>query len=134
MSLQGYSDSALAFGLDGLGYYNNTIIGVYNNAPDRSAHAVVQYTLDNSGTKILSEKILDKGHQLFYEPTTLSIAGNHMYVLANSHLAVYNANKQSTLGVEGKLTPVAIFSIIGKTGYRIYPLCCGCFRIFATSG
>jgi streptogramin lyase len=107
-ALTGYKDSTMAFGLDGLGYYNNTLIGVYNSGPDRSTNTVVQYTLDHLGTKIITEKILDKGHSLFYEPTTLSIAGNRLYVLANSHLAVYNANKQSTLGVEEKLTPVAI--------------------------
>jgi len=106
--LPGFKDSAYAFGFDGLGYWNNTLIGVYNNGEGRSTNAVVQYWLDEKGHRIVREEVLDKGHPLFHEPTTLAIAKNKLYILANSHLATYNANKQSTRNVEDKLTPVAV--------------------------
>ena len=105
--LTGAKDS-LAYGLDGLVYWNNSLIGVFNNSNDRSKHCVVQYMLDESGTKIVSEKIIDKGNEWFYEPTTATILGNRLYVLANSHLGFFNANKESTVGIEDKLTPVVV--------------------------
>lgn len=106
--LGGYKDSALAYGLDGLVVWNNTLIGVHNLGPDRSKNTVIQYTLSKDGLSITNERFIDRGHASFHEPTTSALAGNHLYVLANSHLATYNANKESVLGVESKLTPVAI--------------------------
>jgi len=106
--LTGFKDSTLAFGFDGLGFWNNTLIGVYNSGEKRSTNAVVQYLLDKNGHRIIREKVLDKGHPLFHEPTTIAISKNKMYLLANSHLSIYNANKQSTKGVEDQLTPVTI--------------------------
>lgn len=106
--LTGFKDSTLAYALDGLVLWNNTLIGVYNLGPDRSKNSVIQYTLSKDGSSITGERLIDRGHQSFYEPTTAAISGNHLYVLANSHLATYNANKESVAGVENKLTPVAI--------------------------
>ena len=105
--LTGYKDS-LAFGLDGLVYWNNSLIGVFNNSKDRSNHCIVQYMLDENGTKIVAEKIIDRGNEWFYEPTTATISGNKLYVLANSHLGFFNANKESTAGIEDKLKPVVV--------------------------
>ena len=106
--LTGFKDSTLAYALDGLVIWNNTLIGVYNLGPDRSKNSVIQYMLSKDGTTITSERFIDRGHSSFHEPTTAALAGNHLYVLANSHLATYNANKESVIGVETKLTPVAI--------------------------
>ncbi len=41
-------------------------------------------------------------------PTTIDIANGVLYVLANSHLAAYNANKESVKGVEQQLSSVVI--------------------------
>lgn len=106
--LAGAKDTALSHGLDGLVYLNNTLLGVYNSGQDRSTNSVVQYQLNPQGDSILAEKILDRGHPSFYEPTTAALANNKLYVLANSHLASYNANKESTAGVSEKLTPVTV--------------------------
>ena len=106
--LTGFKDSATAYNIDGLVLWNNTLIGVYNVGPDRSKNSIIQYMLSKDGTTITSERLIDQGHPSFYEPTTAALAGNHLYVLANSHLATYNANKESVIGVENKLTPVAI--------------------------
>lgn len=106
--LKGYADSVKAFALDGLVYWNNTIIGVYNSAEKNSDNAVVQYFLNDEGDKIINERIIDKGNALFHEPTTAAVLGNNLYVLSNSYLAAYNANKESVEGIEDKLGAVTI--------------------------
>jgi len=107
-SLKGYSDSVKAFALDGLVFWNNTIIGVYNSAEKNSDNAVVQYFLNDEGDKIINERIIDKGNALFHEPTTAAVSGNNLYVLSNSYLAAYYKNKESVEGIEDKLGAVTI--------------------------
>jgi hypothetical protein len=106
--LKGYTDSTKAYNLDGLIFWNNNIIGVYNGAETNKDNAVLQYSLNNSGDEIISEKIIDKGNELFHDPTTAAILENKLYVLANSYLGEYNANKESSEGISDKLGPVAI--------------------------
>jgi hypothetical protein len=106
--LKGYTDSTLAYNLDGLVFWNNSIIGVYNAAKTDKDNSIVQYSLNNSGDKIVSEKIIDKGNELFHDPTTAAMLGNKLYVLANSYLGAYNANKESAKGISDKLGPVRV--------------------------
>lgn len=106
--LSGAKDTTLSYGLDGLVYWNNSLIGVHNVGGNRSTNTVVQYTLNEQGDRIVAEKIIDRGHAVFHEPTTAALANNKLYVLANSHLASYNANKESTVGISDKLTPVTV--------------------------
>lgn len=107
-SLNGYTDSTKAYNLDGLVFWNNNIIGVYNGAETNKGNAILQYSLNNSGDKIISEKIIDRGNELFHDPTTAAILGNKLYILANSYLGEYNANKESAKGISDKLGPVTI--------------------------
>ncbi|HEV8505697.1 MAG TPA: SMP-30/gluconolactonase/LRE family protein [Chitinophagaceae bacterium] len=106
--LTGYADSVKAYNLDGLVYWNNTIIGVYNSAAENKDNAIVQYFLNDAGDKIISEKIIDKGNDLFHEPTTAALMANKLYVLANSYLTAYNVNHESVKGIEDKLGPVSV--------------------------
>ncbi len=106
--LKGYTNKTYAFNLDGLGIYNNSLLAVYNTDSLNSNNAIIEYNLDKTGAAIVEEKIIQKGHPLFREPTTLAVAGNKLYVLANSNLGVYNANKESVKGVEQKLSPISI--------------------------
>jgi DNA-binding beta-propeller fold protein YncE len=106
--LTGAKDSALSYGLDGLIYWNNFLIGVNNIGENRATNTVVQYRLNPEGDSIIGKKIIDKGHAVFHEPTTAALVNNQLYVLANSHLASYNANKESTAGIVDKLTPIAV--------------------------
>ena len=62
----------------------------------------------HKGDAIIKEEIFEKGNPHFHEPTTAALSANYLYVLANSHLATYNANKQSTSGKESLLKPVTI--------------------------
>ena len=106
--LQGYTDSTKAYNLDGLVFWNNTIIGVYNGSETNKNNAIVQYALNAGGDKIISENIIDRGNALFHDPTTAAVRGNKLYVLANSYLAEYNANKESAMGIADKLGPVVV--------------------------
>jgi sugar lactone lactonase YvrE len=106
--LQGFTDSLKAYNLDGLVFWNNNIIGVYNGAKTNADNAVVQYSLNSSGDKIISEKVIDKGHATYHDPTTAALLGNKLFVLANSYLTEYNANKESVAGISDKLGPVVV--------------------------
>jgi len=106
--LKGYADPVMAYNLDGLVYWNNTIIGVYNGAAENKNNAIVQYSLDSAGDKIISERIIDKGNDLFHEPTTAALLKDKLYVLANSYLSAYNAKHESAKGIDDKLGPVTV--------------------------
>jgi len=111
--LKGYMDSTVARGLDGLLYFDNYLIGVYNYSAKKNSFdtaVVVKYVLDEKGATITKEEIIDKGNPKFFQPTTAALTNKRLFVLANSHLEVYNANKQSTKGKEDQLTPVTILS------------------------
>jgi DNA-binding beta-propeller fold protein YncE len=106
--LKGYTDSTMAYNLDGLAFWNNNIIGVYNGAKTNKDNSILQYALNNSGDKIVNEKIIDQGNELFHDPTTAAVLGDKLYVLANSYLGEYNANKESAKGISDQLGPVTI--------------------------
>lgn len=110
-AVSGIKDSVKSHGLDGLVFINNSLIGVYNyNIYDSTGFAVsaiVKYSLNQKGD-VIREELLDEGNSYFFEPTTLAVTGKKLFVLANSHLAAYNANHQSIKGIEEQLKPVTI--------------------------
>jgi DNA-binding beta-propeller fold protein YncE len=111
--LEGYSNKTYAYNLDGIGFYKNSLFGVYNTDSLNTNNAIIDYKLNENGSLVVQEKIVQKGHPLFREPTTLAIAGSKMYVLANSNLGVYNRNKESVKGIEKDLLSITVL---------IYPL------------
>jgi streptogramin lyase len=96
-----YKDFKKALWMDGLVYWNNSIIGVADST-------IMQYHLNREGNQIVSERIIDEANHHFQEPTTAVVFSNKLYVLANSHLAAYNKNKESVKGIENELSPVVI--------------------------
>jgi DNA-binding beta-propeller fold protein YncE len=106
--LQGVSDTTIALGLDGLVFYNNSLIGIYNTGDPSSKNCVVQYQLSAKGDEVIGESILDQGNPLFDDPTTAALFNNNLYVIANSHLDVFNRNNTSTKGIENRLRPVTL--------------------------
>ncbi|HEX2532769.1 MAG TPA: hypothetical protein VHK69_03480 [Chitinophagaceae bacterium] len=105
--LPGYRDTAMAFALDGLVYHNGSLYGVYNYT-EQPRQSLVQYRLNPAGTAITGETLLDRGAPYFHEPTTAALYGDRLYVLTNSHLALYNANKESTAGKVDQFLPVVV--------------------------
>jgi sugar lactone lactonase YvrE len=106
--LAGFSDSLIAFGLDGLMYKDGFLYGVYNAGKERKTDAVIKYSLDERSGRILAEKIVDKGNAHFSDPTTAAIHKNKLYVIANSHLDQFNKNKESVYGIESSLLPMKL--------------------------
>jgi DNA-binding beta-propeller fold protein YncE len=106
--LGGVSDTTIALGLDGLVFSNNTLTGVYNTGSTPGQNCIIQYFLSANGDRVEREEILVQGHSSFADPTTAALFNKRLYVLANSHLDVFNTNKTSTKGIEDKLKPVTI--------------------------
>jgi streptogramin lyase len=109
--LTGYAKPEIAHGLDGLVYSNGSLAGIYNYSIGKQSFdtaLVVRYTLNEEGNAIRGEEIMDRNHPLFVQPTTAAVSGNKLFVLANSHLGMYNKNKQSTKGIEKDLKPVVV--------------------------
>lgn len=77
-------------GLDGLKYYENSIIGLQNEVRDRSERKIARYYLDESGSKITEMKIIDQNNPFFDIPTTFVIVGNELFCLANSQMGNVN--------------------------------------------
>lgn len=70
-------------GIDGLYSYKQSLIGVFNmTQPGR----IMKFDLDESGLKIVRSTVLECGHPLFDDPTTAAIAGDALYIVANSQL------------------------------------------------
>jgi len=108
-TLPGYQDQSIAFGLDGLAINGNHLYGVYNaGRGGYPSNAVIRYTLDEKRQRILSEEVIDRGNKAFADPTTAAKFGNKLYVIANSHLDQFNANKESVVGIENTLTPLKL--------------------------
>ncbi|HEX7844692.1 MAG TPA: hypothetical protein VF476_02765, partial [Chitinophagaceae bacterium] len=107
--LPGYTDKSFAFGLDGLVVTGDHLYGVYNAGKGGYAsNAIIKYTLDKKKQQIVSEVVLDKGNPAFADPTTAAALANKLYVIANSHLDHFNANKETVKGIEDKLTPLKL--------------------------
>jgi hypothetical protein len=83
----GEPDSSMnSKGIDGLKYYEKSLIGIQNEVKTRSEVKIAQYFLDNTGTKITGMKIIDQNNPNFDIPTTSVIVKNRLYCLANSQL------------------------------------------------
>ena len=118
--LPGYQDRTMAFGFDGLVVNGKHLYAVYNVGKDGySSNAVVKYTLDEKKERVISETVIDKGNSAFADPTTAAKYGNKLYVIANSHLSQFNANKETVVGIEGALEPLKLVMYgLGKGGDR----------------
>ena len=107
--LIGYKEPMLAYGLDGLVMNGNHLYGVYNaGRGGYPSNAIVQYSLDEKKEKILSEKIIDRGNIVFADPTTAAKMGKKLFVIANSHLDQFNANKEKVEGIQKDLRPLTL--------------------------
>ena len=107
--LIGYHDRSLAYGLDGVVLNGTHLYGIYNAGKGGyPSNAVVKYMLDKQRQHIISEVVLDRGNPAFADPTTAAKFSNKLYVIANSHLDQFNANKETVAGIENALTPLKL--------------------------
>lgn len=73
--------------IDGLTYYNNTLIAIQNYIKPMR---VTQYTLSDDQDKIIAYKIIDQSHPAFNEPTLGSVINDTYYYVANSQWSGYD--------------------------------------------
>jgi hypothetical protein len=72
---------ATSLGVDGLAWYVGSLIGVQNGvAPSR----VVRFHLDDSGTRITRQEIIDRNVAIADEPTIGVVVGRSYVYIANS--------------------------------------------------
>jgi len=83
-----------SFGIDGLKYYQKSLVGIQNGVKDVSEIKINRYFLDESGTKITKMEILDQNNPHFDIPTTFVIVNDQLYCLANSQLGNLGSDYQ----------------------------------------
>lgn len=98
--------NAIIKGLDGLEYYHQAIYGVYNGTILADHFAVIKYDLDKTQTRITNVDTIDVRNPYFDVPTTATVAGRRLYVLANSQIDNFD---QSNLRI---LNPTALKEVI----------------------
>lgn len=88
IELIGMPDGTIpSYGLDGIGWYKNSVIGVQNYLiKNKSETKVVRYYLTDDLKSVTKTEVIDRGNKYFDVPTTLTIVGNTLFVLANSQL------------------------------------------------
>jgi DNA-binding beta-propeller fold protein YncE len=86
-------------GIDGLKYYNKSIIGIQNYVANPSDRNICRYFLNEEGTEIISTEIIDKNNPYFDVPTTFVLDDNSLFCLANSQLLNIN-NEYKIIDIE----------------------------------
>ena len=100
-----------SFGIDGLKYYQHSLIGIQNGVEELSEIKINRYYLDESGTKITKMETIDQNNPSFDIPTTFVIVKGHLYCLANSQLG--------NISLDGKIINYEILKDILILKYRL---------------
>jgi hypothetical protein len=77
-------------GIDGLTFYNNSLIAIQNNV---NPMRVTRYTLNPGRDKLISYTIIDRKHPAFNEPTLGCVYRDTFYYVANSQWSGYRDQK-----------------------------------------
>lgn len=93
-------------GIDGLVWYDNTLIAIQNNV---NPMRVTRYTLNRGQDALVSFEILDKKHPAFNEPTLGCIQKDEFYYVANSQWGGYDENHQ--IKPSGQLQDIVILML-----------------------
>ena len=94
------------FGIDGLYFHDNTLIGVQNGI---EADRIVRFTLGDGGRSVTAIRVLENNHPGFNIPTTGVLAGKSFYYISNSHLR--NLQPDGSLKDPEKLKDVVVLQI-----------------------
>jgi hypothetical protein len=98
--------SSTSLGVDGLVWYHNSLIGIQNgSAPAR----VVRFRLDASGTRIVSQEVIDRNTEVADEPTIGTIVGSSFVYVANSQWEKYDEKGVRVPGTT--LTPPLLLAL-----------------------
>jgi hypothetical protein len=91
-------------GIDGLYYYNNSVIGIQNVFYPVT---IIRYYLDNDHNKLSKAEVLACGDVSFVIPTTGAITGDDFYFMSNNNIA----NEEFLKTKKGIPKPVTIEKI-----------------------
>ncbi len=80
-------ETSLLKGIDGLYFYNNTLIAIHNGT---KPYKVVQYFLNDTGLTIELERVINRGGDTLGEPTLGQVKDGYFYYLANSPWQAYD--------------------------------------------
>lgn len=94
-------------GIDGLYFYNNSLIGIQNGVGPQAR--IMKYELSKKLDAIVSETVLESGNPHFNIPTTGVIVGDDFYFIANSQLGSFDA--EGKIFSMEKLEPVYIHKL-----------------------
>jgi streptogramin lyase len=94
-------------GIDGLKYYNGSLVGVQNALNIGVDATLVRYYLDETGTRVIKMEVIDHNNPKFKIPTTAAIKDDHLYCLVNSQLRDMNFDEHKIID-PGKLQDVII--------------------------
>lgn len=95
-----FPDDASAKGIDGLVFYNNSLIAVQNGVkPIR----ITQLKLNAEQTEISGFKVLDNNRKEFNEPALATVVGGKLYFFAN---CPWNAYNEGVLDMEKVSNPI----------------------------
>lgn len=91
-------------GIDGLKYYENSLIGIVNGKKNREDHGVYRYFLNKENTAIVRVEKLISFDNTFKVPTTFAIFEDHIYFIVNSQIDNYDGELNQILN-DAKLEP-----------------------------
>ncbi len=86
--------------IDGLKYYQNSLIGIQNASRNPEEHCIVRFYLDNEGSGIDRVDTLFVNHPTFNIPTTFDIKDGWVYCLSNSQLDNLDQEKMQLINEE----------------------------------
>jgi hypothetical protein len=100
-------DTVVTGGCDGLYWHRGDLVGIQNvTNPGR----IIRIMLADKGTRISGTTVLQSHlHPEFAEPTTGAIAGDALYVIANSYVGHFQPN--GSIKDPGRLKPTAIIAV-----------------------
>lgn len=95
-------ETSLMKGIDGLYFYNNTLIAIHNGT---KPYRVMQYFLSEGGQTIEMERVINRGGDSLGEPTLGQVKDGYFYYLANSPWGAYD---ESMNLIPEKVKPIEI--------------------------
>lgn len=94
-------------GIDGLSFYNNSLIAVQNSAGPQSR--IMQFDLNKQLTAVTKATVLESQNPLYNVPTTGTIVNDEFYFIANSQLQNFDA--QGSIFPPEKMQPTYILKL-----------------------
>ena len=85
--------SEISRGIDGLKFYKNQLIGMFNGHAEHLKHELVRFQLNQEFTNIIGKETLYKANEDFIIPTTFDIIDDVVYFIANSQLRNFQEEK-----------------------------------------